>query len=331
MAIENFEQILQSINNSEIRIALEKLFGLVGIGTGSDGTNAEYVGDLTGDVEGDVTGSATKLVAGSSPVNAQFASEILTMDTQPTVGKFIVIGTRTYVITTDGTAAAEGEIDEGADIADFKTLLLRALDGTDVWETANAEVTYTAWVGDTLLLKAPVRGVIGNTVITTMTEVGGANDFPTATLTGGVDGTVGEIGTTIFSATTMYIAKAANTIADANWRAIPLPVFDGTGAAPETISEDRAMGDTDFDSDTIYLDGGVSCALTEWTPTVGRTYILLCTDSSADPTVTLTAGIDFDGSNDTLTFPDAEDMVVVKMVSASRVVVLSNIGGVTIS
>jgi hypothetical protein len=331
MAVENFEQILQSINNSELRIALEKLFALVNVGTGSDGSNLELVGNLTGDVTGNVTGYPTLLKPGSSPVNAVLATCMLTIDTQPTVGKFIVIGTRTYVITTDGTAAAEGEIDEGADVADFLTLLLRALDGTDAWETANTQVTYTAWVGDTLLLTAPVRGVIGNAIVTTMTEVGGANDFSSVTLVGGVDGTVGDVGTTIFSATTMYIAKSANTIADANWRAIPLPVFNNTGAAPETISEDRVMGDTDFDSDTIFLDGSVSCTLIEWTPTLGRTYVLECIDSTADPVVTLTSGITVDGTNDTMTFPDATDTMIVKMVSATRMVIIGNIGGVTLS
>jgi hypothetical protein len=58
MAVENFEQILCNINNTEIRIALERLFALVGVGTGSDGTSLsqDVVGNLTGNVSGNVTG-----------------------------------------------------------------------------------------------------------------------------------------------------------------------------------------------------------------------------------------------------------------------------------
>ena len=58
MAVENFEQILQSINNSEIRIALEKLFALCGVSTGNSGSGIvqDVVGNLTGNVVGNVTG-----------------------------------------------------------------------------------------------------------------------------------------------------------------------------------------------------------------------------------------------------------------------------------
>ena len=66
MAVENFEQILQSINNSEIRVALEKLFALAGISTGSDGTSLSQnvIGDVTGNVTGNVTGDVTGDVIG---------------------------------------------------------------------------------------------------------------------------------------------------------------------------------------------------------------------------------------------------------------------------
>jgi hypothetical protein len=59
MAVENFEQILQCINNTEIRIALERLFALCGVGTGSDGASItqNVVGNLTGNVTGDLLGT----------------------------------------------------------------------------------------------------------------------------------------------------------------------------------------------------------------------------------------------------------------------------------
>jgi len=77
---QTFEQILQSINNSEIRIALENLFAIVGVGTGdsveggSGPITADVTGDLTGNVTGNVTGTlvgpATKQVVTTAPQNA---------------------------------------------------------------------------------------------------------------------------------------------------------------------------------------------------------------------------------------------------------------------
>jgi hypothetical protein len=52
-----FEQILQSINNSEIRIALEKLFAIMGVGTGAQVGDPGFVGNITGNVTGDQLGN----------------------------------------------------------------------------------------------------------------------------------------------------------------------------------------------------------------------------------------------------------------------------------
>jgi hypothetical protein len=54
---QKFEQIIQSINNSELRQAIELLFSIIGIGKGDNSGNSGYVGDVTGDVTGNVTGN----------------------------------------------------------------------------------------------------------------------------------------------------------------------------------------------------------------------------------------------------------------------------------
>jgi hypothetical protein len=336
MAIQNFEQILQGINNSEIRIALEALFGLVNVGTGSDGTNLELVGDLTGDVTGDLTGTADLTLAltpGSAPVNAVKAGGILTWDTFATIGDTITIGTREYVFVADGTKSADGEIDIGsATAADSQVEILAAIDGSDLNSAINTDVVLSAFdAADACIVTAITAGVVGNAIATVTVPNDASNKFTAATLLLGVDGTVGDAGTTIVANGNTYTAKAANTIADANWKKLPQTPFLGTGAGVQTIASVVDLGETDFDSDVVFLDGSVACTITDWTPTPGVVYVLNCTESTTDPVVNLTAGITVDAAgNDILTFDTAEDTIVLKMISAARMVILSN-DGVTMS
>jgi hypothetical protein len=337
MAIENFEQILQSINNSEIRIALEKLFAMAGIGTGSDGTSLSQ--DVIGDVTGDLTGNAdtatvtAKLLPGTAPVNAVKAGGILTWDTFATIGDTILIGSRLYTFVADGTKSADGEIDIGASTAAHSQAeILAAIDGSDTNSAINTDVVMSAFdVNDTCIVTAIVAGVVGNDIATVTTVNDATNKFTAATQLLGVDGTVGDAGTTIVANGNTYTAKAANTTADANWKKLPQTPFLGTGAGPQTITSVVDLGETDFDTDVIILDGSLACTVTDWTPTPGVTYVLNCIESTTDPVVNLTAGITVDeAGNDILTFDTAEDTIVLKMISASRMVIMSN-DGVTMS
>ena len=52
---QNFEHIMQGINNSQLRKSIEDLFEIIGIGTG-DNSDSFTMGDITGNVTGDVTG-----------------------------------------------------------------------------------------------------------------------------------------------------------------------------------------------------------------------------------------------------------------------------------
>ena len=103
MAVENFEQILQSINNSEIRIALERLFAMAGIGPGSDGTSLSQnvVGDVTGDLTGDVTGNVVGNVTGAQTGNRKDTIGTLVVDTDLNDGGFT-----TQHVHLDGSSAS---------------------------------------------------------------------------------------------------------------------------------------------------------------------------------------------------------------------------------
>jgi len=141
----------------------------------------------------------------SAPVNAVAATAVLTMDTQPTAGDTMTIGTKVYTFTTDGTAADDGEIDVGADLADAKTLVVAAINGTDSINTAHPDVTASAFSGDDCTITASAKGTAGNAIATTETFTAGTNVFDTATLESGVDGTDGLAWETLYASGVLYI------------------------------------------------------------------------------------------------------------------------------
>ena len=130
MAVENFEQILTSINNSEIRIALEKLFALAGISTGNSGSGIvqDVVGNLTGNVTGNVTGDQLGDMTGdvTGDVNGNEVKQLTTYTSDQDLGdtdlpttmidvdgaascdiiNFTPVPGKTYVISCSGVAVA---------------------------------------------------------------------------------------------------------------------------------------------------------------------------------------------------------------------------------
>lgn len=133
-------------------------------------------------------------VAGNAKLNELFwhvrktanlaVSNTLTIDTQPTAGDTMTIGTKIYTFTADGTAADDGEIDVGADLADAKTLIVAAINGTDGINDASAFVTAAAFVGDVCTLTA-IAGVAGDAVVCTETFTAATNVFAAANLATG--------------------------------------------------------------------------------------------------------------------------------------------------
>ena len=85
------------------------------------------------------------------------------------------------------------------------------------------------------------------------------------------------------------------------------------------------------DASFIELDGSSNVvAATLTAPTKGQWLIITCTDATNNCTVTLTAG-DFDGTNSVATFNAAEETLVLFGLSATRFVIVENIGSVALS
>lgn len=257
-----------------------------------------------------------------------------------TAGAQFTIDDRTYTIVDElSETNADAIVDqilyggnEAACLDNIKVAINNgATEGTNysTGTVVHASVTATYNTNTTQKFVAKTAGVAGNAIATTETLANTA--FTDTVMAGGVDGTVGTAGQVILADDLLYVTLSDNTIADNNWRAVPLASFVND-IGTQTFDEVIALGDTDFESDVIFLDGSVACTITEWTPTVGRTYILECTDSTADPSVTLTSGITINpAGNDKMTFPDAGDIMVLKCVSATRMVILNNYGSVTLA
>lgn len=139
-----------------------------------------------------------------------------------------VFDAATLGTTTAGALLVDGQIGLGADEAATKVSIVAAINGTDLVNTAHALVSMAAFAGDDCVITALVKGVAGNTIVTTEVLTHVSNIFDAATLgttTAGVDGTIGKEGEQQVDVDYLYICLDKNTIADANWKRIALSTF----------------------------------------------------------------------------------------------------------
>jgi len=105
----------------------------------------------------------------------------------------------------------------------------------------------------------------------------------------------------------------------------PLAVTLGVRREASNYVADKALGDKDFPTDLIELDGtDATVALSEFTPTPGKLYVFVCLDSSEVTTLTASSGVTLDGTNDVVTFVAANDILVLFAVSATKLLIVAN-------
>lgn len=175
---ENFEEILSQANDPSQQIDPDDITNVGGMGLTEfrKACNANFA-----QIKSDVG------------VVAVAAQGTLTVDTQPLADDTMTIGTKEYTFMADGTASADGEIDVGADLADVKTLIVAAINGTDGINTAHTLVTAGDFDSNDCVLTASSVGTSGNSIATTETFSAETNVFDAATLgttTAGVDETI---------------------------------------------------------------------------------------------------------------------------------------------
>lgn len=143
---------------------------------------------------------------GNIPVNIEAnttkASVVLTIDTQPTAGDTMTIGTKKYTFVAVGADDADGEISVGAGAAEAKTNIVAAINGTDGHNTPHPEVTAAAFNSNNCTITALVGGTDGNGIASTETYTANGNVFATAKLANGADCTAANAITALVAAIT---------------------------------------------------------------------------------------------------------------------------------
>lgn len=195
------------------------------VGTPVNAVNATRVLTVSGVVkDGETVTINNPLVAGSdvyefladeaqtktSPTNvavditdyAAKATVNLTVDTQPTSGDTMTIGTKVYTFVPDGTDTADGEVSIGTDLASAKLAIVAAINGTDAFNEPHSLVSAAAFVGDVCAITALVGGTTGNSIESTETFTAGTNVFSGATFGSGDDCSAAEAITALVAAIT---------------------------------------------------------------------------------------------------------------------------------
>lgn len=174
----------------------------------------------TTETSGHLSWADTTLGGGTGNSNSGVAVETVT------------IGTVTYSFVnvlseTNGAAAIANQVLFGASTAEALDNLKVAINagatlGTNYSTGTVVHPTVTATTNSNTeqTVAAKVSGTAAESIVTTSVLANGA--WGTATLDGGVDGTVGKANEILADATYLYHAVAANTVADANWRRIAL-------------------------------------------------------------------------------------------------------------
>jgi len=195
------------------------------------------------------------------------ASNTLTMDTQPTSGNTMWIGTKVYTFVPIGTANAEGEVSVGDSLAAAKLNTVAAINGTDGFNNPSAEVTASAFVGDVCTLTALVGGTIGNAIPTTETFSAGTNVFSAVVLENGADCIAANAVTALVAAITALDTQGVGA-ADGAGDTVVLTA-DAGGVAGNDITLAETMANGNFVAAATELSGGI-----DGTVAVGRTLLI---------------------------------------------------------
>lgn len=204
------------------------------------------------------TASQTPTAPGNIPVDIETytvkAHRDLTIDTKPTSGDTMTIGTKVYTFVPVGTDTADGEISIGADLAEAQANIVAAINGTDEFNVAHELVIAGEFVANVSSIEALIGGTVGNSIATTETFTEGTNVFAGVTLASGANCSAanadGVLITTINANDTEGVAAAQGTGTTVDLTA------DVAGVAANEIITGTAMANGSFGA--AHLSGGVN-------------------------------------------------------------------------
>ena len=215
----------------------------------------------------------------SIAASATASSGELTMDTQPTAGDTVTIGTKTYIFVPVGTDTADGEVTIGGDLAGAQAALFAAINGTDNLNTANSKVKAEPFALNKMAITALVAGVAGDAIATTETFTAATNVFDAATLGSGADCTAANAITALVAEFTAHDTQGVS-VADGAGDTLVITA-DVAGASGNNIVIGETLANATFTNGATKLSGGVNGTIGEKGDTfVDTSYFYVCMDTN---------------------------------------------------
>lgn len=207
------------------------------------------------------------------------ATDGLTMDTNPTPGDTMTIGTKVFTFVPNGTANADGEIDVEALLADTQLNVVAAIKGTDHNEPHPLVTCDAAFLADVLAITALVGGAAGNAIATTETFTAGTNVFSAVNLQNGTDCSAAAAVTALVAAITASDTQGVGA-ADGAGDTVVITA-DVAGAAGNSIAIGENMSNGEFAGGAVLLSGGIDGTVGQpWEEKADANYRYTC--ASAD-------------------------------------------------
>ena len=223
---------------------------------------------------------ALTVAAGNIPVNINAvtakATDGLTMDTNPTVGDTMTIGTKVFTFVPNGTANADGEIDVESLLAGTQANVIAAIMGTDHNDAHPLVKCDEAFLAGVLAVTALIGGVAGNDIATTETFTAGTNVFSAVKLANGVDCTAPNAVTALAAAITASDTQGVGGV-DGAGDVVDLTA-DVAGVVGNAIIIGETMSHAAFTADATLLSGGVDGTVGSARETkMDSSYVYFCT------------------------------------------------------
>jgi hypothetical protein len=206
------------------------------------------------------TVSQTPTLPANVPVsinaNMVKASVTLTVDTQPTSGDKMTIGTKIYTFVPVGTDTADGEVSIGADKAGAQDAIVAAINGTDEFNDPHTLVTAAAFSNDICTITAIAGGTVGNVIASTETFTAVTNIFSAVHLGSGANCSAANAKSAFIAAFNTHDTQGITATSGAG-TTIDFTA-DVAGTAGNSFATTETMANGTFGEGNTTLKGGVN-------------------------------------------------------------------------
>ena len=215
----------------------------------------------------DIAASATK------------ATATLTMDTKPTAGDTVTIGSQTFIFVPVGTANHEGEVSIGATLAAAQAALVAAINGTDGVNDGVPGVFAANFAANACVITVLVGGSAGNALVTTETFTAATNVFAAATFASGANCSSANAITALVAA--INASDTQGVSAEDMEDGTILLTADVFGQIGNTILISDTMANGSFLNSATTFAGGVDATVSAGLAfVVDSTYLYVCLEKN---------------------------------------------------